>query len=108
MDEGVDDLGRDMGAGLGVLVEQTVSVAELKQVAVGPHQARPGRCFQAGGGAARPKALRRDAGLHPDFALGSRPVAWRNGSDFLSHGSLPCGELGWCRILNEVGDHLAE
>jgi hypothetical protein len=37
VDEGVDDLGRDMRAGFGCLVEQTVLVAEPKQVAVGPN-----------------------------------------------------------------------
>jgi hypothetical protein len=42
-----------MRAGLGVLVEQTVLVAELKQVAVGPNQARPSRRFHPGGAAAR-------------------------------------------------------
>jgi hypothetical protein len=36
LDEGVDDLGRHMGASSGILVEQTVTIAELKQVAVGP------------------------------------------------------------------------
>ena len=82
MDEGVDDLGRHMCAGLGILVEQAVSVAELEQVAVGPYQARPGRGLHAGGGAARPQTLRCDAGLLPDFAVSGRPVAQRAGLGF--------------------------
>src|SRR6266545_4022996 len=87
MDEGIDDLGRHMCAGLGVLVEQTVSVAELEEIAVGPYQAGPGRGFHAGGGAARPQTLGCHAGLLPDFALSSRPVARRDGSHFFRHGS---------------------
>ena len=41
-DESVDDLGRHMCAGLGVLVEDAISAAEVEQVAIGPHEARPG------------------------------------------------------------------
>ena len=41
-DEGVDDLGRHMCTGLGVLIEQAISTAEVEQVAIGPHEARPG------------------------------------------------------------------
>ena len=87
IDEGVDDLGRHVRAGLGILIEQAVSVAELEQVAVGPYQAGPGRGFHAGGGATRSQTLRWDAGLLPDSAVSGRPVAQRQGSDFLRHGS---------------------
>jgi hypothetical protein len=85
IDEDVDDLGRHMHAGLGIPIKQAVSVAELEQVAVGPYEACPGRCLHAGGGATRPQTLRSDAGLRPDLALSSRPVAWWESSDFLSH-----------------------